>query len=595
MARYTVRGCGAAMVIAASSTRCGLPSPGFVTRSAAVLAAACLALAGCDHTDPYLPFSPATTCAAVGGSTHSGVITNATWRRQDGPHRVEGVLSVTGSLTIEAGTLVCGAPGATIAGDPGSASGRLVAHGTAERPITFAAAEHGTTWGGIVTPAEPQYRQFNVDLAHVVIEDAAVGVRLGYMQFARLRQAVIRRTTGPGVTAGTIHLTDVVVDSACLGASPCYAVSAPLNEGGALLERVRILRSGGGGFLANGRATNVDISDLLIEGSAGVGFYLGNDGNRHQGASIVRAVPPIIIRGGGSYPANIHTAAISLLLPTLAAQAQWLGNSRDTLLVRTFGGALPREQATIGPDLPWRFEGPQGLKPETFKALRILAGGSITLEHGIFVDHLDARGTAAAPVSIVGATQPLTGYIGGIRLTGPSSTPSLLEHARLENAVLDADPLRTVIMSDIVATGSYIALGAQSRLTRALLRGGYERQAGPPNSPWNDHDLSQPLRIIGPDVSITECDVSRSRGDGVVTDVAAGVRVHQCNIHGNAAAGIRNLAADSLDARHNWWGGPAGPGAAGGNTVTGPIRFEPFLLQPHPSWPVAGRWQVAHR
>lgn len=60
--------------------------------------------------------------------------------------------------------------------------------------------------------------------------------------------------------------------------------------------------------------------------------------------------------------------------------------------------------------------------------------------------------------------------------------------------------------------------------------------------------------------------------------VADGVRVNDCNIHGNA--GLRNLAAATMDTRNNWWGDPQGPHGPDGDGVAGNVEFVPFRTQP---------------
>lgn len=53
-----------------------------------------------------------------------------------------------------------------------------------------------------------------------------------------------------------------------------------------------------------------------------------------------------------------------------------------------------------------------------------------------------------------------------------------------------------------------------------------------------------------------------------------------CNIHGNAGVGLRNLAEPTVDARNNWWGDSQGPLGADGDGVAGNVEFVPFRTQP---------------
>ncbi|HUE87619.1 MAG TPA: hypothetical protein VMO26_16210 [Vicinamibacterales bacterium] len=75
------------------------------------------------------------------------------------------------------------------------------------------------------------------------------------------------------------------------------------------------------------------------------------------------------------------------------------------------------------------------------------------------------------------------------------------------------------------------------------------------------------------------CDITGSWTDGVRVLVADGVRVNDCNIHGNAGVGLRNLAEAAVDARTNWWGDQQGPHGPNGDGVAGNVEFVPFRTQ----------------
>ena len=74
-------------------------------------------------------------------------------------------------------------------------------------------------------------------------------------------------------------------------------------------------------------------------------------------------------------------------------------------------------------------------------------------------------------------------------------------------------------------------------------------------------------------VTIRECAVSGSGDDGIrVTFRTIGtVPINECNLVGNAGVGIANGGTDTVDARGNWWGDPAGPGGPQGDGVSGPV------------------------
>ncbi|HEX9107192.1 MAG TPA: hypothetical protein VF832_08185, partial [Longimicrobiales bacterium] len=88
------------------------------------------------------------------------------------------------------------------------------------------------------------------------------------------------------------------------------------------------------------------------------------------------------------------------------------------------------------------------------------------------------------------------------------------------------------------------------------------------------------VRIEGSGMLMDSCDVSGSAGDGVLVLRGVGVRVNHCNLAGNAAAGLENLGADTVDARLNWWGAAGGPGAAGAARVVGPVNYTQWATSP---------------
>jgi hypothetical protein len=70
-----------------------------------------------------------------------------------------------------------------------------------------------------------------------------------------------------------------------------------------------------------------------------------------------------------------------------------------------------------------------------------------------------------------------------------------------------------------------------------------------------------------------------SNDTGLLNHAGASAEVHTSDISGNAAAGLQNLDAATLDASDNWWGSPSGPDGTG-DPVTGAVEFNPFLTSP---------------
>jgi hypothetical protein len=131
-----------------------------MNRSLSVLAL--LALTGCPA-----PVASPTTCEepAGPGVVHSGVITSdETWRAEDGPHSVPSALQVRATLTLDPCVVVHVGAGVDIDVGDSTTAGRIVANGTAERPIRFESASAGTFFGTIFVS------NGSLDFEHVELE-----------------------------------------------------------------------------------------------------------------------------------------------------------------------------------------------------------------------------------------------------------------------------------------------------------------------------------------------------------------------------------------------------------------------------------------
>jgi hypothetical protein len=507
--------------------------------------------------EPTLPdFSG--SCDSEGGTVRTGTVSGA-WTRNQSPHRVADTVYVSGELVIEAGALVCLGPVAAISWRPGEA-GTLVASGTAEAPVVFTADRPGGTWGGFVLGSLYPTGTAAVDLTHVLIENATTGIDLGYGQRARVSDGVIRRITGRGVNAGGIHLQKVVVDSVCQGGRWCTAVSAWYADSKIVLEDVLIRGSGGGG-VGLAHRSRMELARLRIEGSAGIGLSIGwHPGGADYVGRIDRVEHPIHITGGQGEPASIPVAAAVALLPSLEAQDRWTGNAQDVVSVFT-AGTIP--ELVVGAGLAWR------LSREDFGPsvdhLRMLPGARFGGGH---VGRVTAEGTAEQPVDL--RSTVIQGSVAG---------PSRVVHARLLNVIIASGESHPLEMRDVLAEDGYISLEAPaSRLERVFVRGVVD--------PWPSHTHlsrfssgvtpTEAVRIAAPDVMVEWCQVAHSPSDGIRVEVPTRVRIRDCNLEHNAGVGIRNVAADPVDARDNWWSDAGGPHGGEGDGVAGAVDFEPF-------------------
>lgn len=526
---------------------------------------ALLPLFSCTDLDPVGPdLDPSVpdfsgNCTADGGTVRRGSV-SGTWTRNGSPHRVEDTVYVSGGLLIEAGALVCLGPDAAISWRPGTA-GTVRATGTAEAPVVFTADRPGGRWGGFVyRDPNPLSGTAAVDLTHVVIENATTGIDLGYGQSARVTDGLIRRITGPGVYAGGIQLRNVVVDSVCQGGGSCTAVSA-FNYASVFLEHVWIKDSGGGGVGMGDRGT-LTLADVRITGSAGTGLYLSWPPGRF--GELGGVVHPIQITGGHGQPASLPASVVRPLLPDLEAQERWTGNAHDVVSVYHSGSL---GDLVVGPGLAW------ALSTEEFgpsvSHLTMLPGARFT---GGSVGRFTAEGTSEHPIVIQGTV-----------LHGGAAGPSRIVHGRLWNVIVNSWEAHALEMSNVLVENGYVSLDASgSRLERVFVRGVIAAwPADPFLSRFSPGETpTEALRIGAANVSVSGSEISHSPSDGVRVEVAAGVRLWDSNIEHNVGVGLRNVAAELVDARDNWWGDPEGPLGAEGDGVEGGVDFEPFRTTP---------------
>jgi hypothetical protein len=499
------------------------------------------------------------SCDSKGGTVRRGTV-SGTWTRNQSPHRVADTLYVKDELVIEAGALVCLGPGGAISWRPFEA-GKVVAAGTAAAPVVFTADRPGGRWGGFVFRSNHATGTAAVDLTHVVIENATMGIDLGYGQSARVTDGLIRRITGPGVYAGGIQLRNVVVDSVCQGGGSCTAVSA-FNYASVVLEDVWIKDSGGSGVGMGDRGT-LTLANVRITGSAGTGLTLFWPSGRF--GEIGEVVHPIHITGGHGRPASLPASVVPHLLPDLEAQERWTGNAEDVVDVYHSGSL---GDLVVGPTLEWRLSNEQ-FGPSV-SHLTMLPGARFS---GGRVGRFTAEGTAEDPISIHGSF-----------LYGGNAGPSRIVHGRLQNVIIRSGEAHALEMSDVLAENGYVSLDAPgSRLEQVFVRGVLD--------PWPDTfdpvppfgpgaTPTQALRIAAADVLVSNSEISHSPSDGIRVEVAAGVRVRDSNIRFNGGVGLRNVAAEAVDARDNWWGDPAGPAGPQGNGVAGAVGYEPVRTEP---------------
>jgi hypothetical protein len=531
-------------------------------------------------SDPSKPDEPAeiTSCAGNRGIVHDSAGTE-TWRRQDGPHRLRGQVRVRGTLTIEPGTLVCGAAGSTLS-IPGDATrpelrGRLLAQGTPQRPIVFTAEVAGAPWGGI---SIGMFLNAPSRIANALIEHATTGVNAWYT--IQIDSTRFRQITSYAV-AFIYYATDArifrsVIDTAGTPTSPAVSL-----DGRTTIEET-VIRGARGDGLFIGRMSNVRILGGSIEGSGGIGLT-----THFQGAGIQDG-RPVRISGGAGRSVRVSATVFQKIWPTPMEQAQLRGNAIDTPQV---DAALGGGELIIGPDLPVRFSLSVGVGSVQFgeaSTLTLLPGATISGEV-LINGRLNAQGTATAPITVQ-----------RMAIAGTRVDTTRLSNIRVRQlGFLQASQRRTVIIDGLQADSSVIVLRSSgSRLTNAVI----DRGAVPPTFGLPPAALvlgaagvtvertvvrrstSTVFSALPPDgvlietsgVTLRECEVSGNAGAGVRAVAATDVHINDCNIESNGGFGANNTTGASLDARGNWWGDPAGPMGPNGDGVSANVDFSQF-------------------
>jgi hypothetical protein len=504
------------------------------------------------------------SCAHPGGTVQGHNAGLTTWRALDGPHRLRDSVSVA-ELIIEPGAIVCAAAGGKLA------ARRLTAEGTAARPIIFAAEDPAAPWDGILT--------WVGSFSHVRLTDATQGMTLGNYGGVHPRvtieNSVFRRIQGAAVHVAGLNILLTLrgseIDSACLSTCRPFpgtiAAVSVQSRASFELEDFRITNSGAEGLYASYNT----IGSLLggtIEGSAGIGLRMGGEDGRGTRLDSVR---PIRITGGASYPARIPLNAAALLLSSREAHDGWRGNARDTVLIQPVDVNDPRSPVNVHPGLVWKVPGGRQWYPQ-IDSLRLHAGAKLMLGAGTLgARHLLSLGTAEAPVEITVDVTDVPSAVDAqwanriLLESSEQADTARLVHTRLRGVRVESRPAHPARFEDVLIEDGAVALAsAGSSVRRVRFQGVHVNAAAA-------------LTIAAANVDVSRCDVTASARDGIRVLEAAGVRVHECNISGNAGAGVRNLDAALLDARHNWWGDPRGPGA---DEVAGAVDVEPVRAEP---------------
>jgi hypothetical protein len=528
---------------------------------------------------PSMLITPA--CAGTGGQTHAGdVTTSQTWTRANSPHRVTGVIFVTGGarLTIAPGAVVCFEPGTALYARYG---GRLWARGLDTAQVVFTARDPARGWGGISlydAPAGPSYLT-NARVEYVYVDGYAITT--GHQHAAYVDSAVIRQS-GSAVYFGAAgsRLIRSRVDTTTNRAN--FAVY--MSEGS--FEQTVVRGAAGTGVMVTG--LDVTLAGGRIEGSGGVGLHVMAD-------SVTRYSRAVRVVGGKAHAAELSLAALMRLYPTPALQDSLAGNARDEVVV---GPGTLRSSLTVGPRIGMRIH----------SRINVDSAGALVAQPGarmIFRAHTGIqatnggrvwlRGSAASPVLLT-ADDPALGW-SGIELRGMVPTTSYVTNTRIEHveiytwsvAVGAHDNHRVIVDSSVIRqSGRAVQITSpNSRLMRTRVDTILDREFPAVELRANTRIESTRIRAsAGPglalgssDVVVASCEIVDGDGDAIVMDGSV-TTVRNCNLVNNAGVGIRNPYSATADAAGNWWGSTGGPLGTGGDGVDGAVVYTPWRTTP---------------
>ena len=492
---------------------------------------------------------------------HSGTISGATWTAADGPYFLSGELLVAGTLTVQAGAVVCAAEAGGIKTMPG---GSFVALGAGVETILFTAADPQRGWRGIDAD------QGNAHLRRVRIEYASTAVR-GFGCRVTIDSIHVRQS-GNGISVVDpcpLVVRNSVFDTIA-GAAIMNRVPGAENFAQSNLDVVvedNVIHKAARGIFLDGWNGSATVSGGRIE-DAIVAFSLEsvNSRNMPDGVRVTSARPIRILRADTSVASSIE--AFSKIWP-VQHRDSLRGNRGDTVYLEGgYTGTLHVSRGVpvvrvlkAGARIPWA--GP-------INSITIEPGGVLRIRDRAQVGLLIAEGTAQQPITIEG----------GWFEAGDSAQRSRLRHVRLSfadapagmvnvtgdslevrgNSRLSFGVYRATLADVLFETFTDLSVGDSSTLRRVTVRG-----------------MTGGLNIVGSNVHVSECSIVDNQGTAIDVFREVDVHVNDCNIERNGEFTVSNGTSAVFDARRNWWGRPTGPRP---EEILGPVDYSQFRTSP---------------
>lgn len=519
------------------------------------------------------------TCSGTPAIQHTGTISRETWRAAAGLHLVADTLTVTDSLTIEAGVEVCTGPGAVLTFR--TAHGTLAAVGTASHPIRFRPAD-GAHPDFVVTSdatqGGPSVRLSNVEAEHT------------YVRLGTAAHVGIDASRLGAVSAG--YLSDVAVTGSVLGGAAIWSYA------GMSLTSTLVR----GGPVGCSWRSRISLIGVRVEGSPSAGLEMGAP-VAFWGRDCTVQLAGIRLVGNASIATLDSNTALGLLSqPGIADSLR--GNLTDTVRVSYGGAASAYGSERVVPGYVL-LVAPSGLPFGAAGTLRLEAGARLILggQYPSSLGRVQALGTAAAPVRLTYLDLvPSSFRQWYVAVGGSPAEPSVLRHMQVSGWGIQADTGHTVLVdsSHFSGGGGMVLRGAGSSITGSVVEdatdtaaivlagdGAQLRQTIVQRSAGAGSIGGAGIRIDAANVVIDSCEVSGSAADGIRVTAGSGIRISHCNLVGNAGAAINNLSGTQVDARDNWWGDPDGPNVPGASRVLGNVLYTPWATSPFPIGPAA--------
>jgi len=482
------------------------------------------------------------------GGTYLGSTTiseDTIWTYEESPYVVSGTIRVYATLTIEPGVEIrSGSVG--IDWEYDDARGRIIAQGTAERPIVFTAlnpSKASYPWCRIcISSSEPDIPQSIFE--HVIVEYGNYGFYISGGSVV-IKNSTIRLNSDDGMY-------------------------------------INIIR---------GYDASIVVIDSIISDNAdkGIDVYIDIEVQRDD----LLSVSGTVFLNNGSYPISIPPDMASGLGPGNT----FTGNGTDAIEFRGSG---------ISHDVVWPYQpAPYDVNEYVYiSGWDISEEPVLTIDPGVVVrfngnygepqfgigdpsnrGRLVAQGTADSPVIFTlnrDITPQYLDHWEGIVFYNQPSTENVLEYVRVEYGGL---PLMFNYPGNITVSDSSIMVQNSSfnfsEYNGVSIIG--NSLATIFNSTISDNMRYGIYIDDTSDARVRFSVISNNTEYAIYADSSSVLELRHSDIIGNGGGIYSNTDNSAVDARFNWWGDPTGPSGEGpgvGQSVTG-VFFEPWLGGPH--------------